>query len=82
MIEKCFFYRGENECGVLINEKKGAIRCDGLNERCAFYKTPEKYVADQDKSIEACRKNGRCENCKYVKRHCLTSAEKGRKTDE
>ncbi|MCM1223567.1 MAG: hypothetical protein NC548_54880 [Lachnospiraceae bacterium] len=70
MSEKCFFCNTEvNFCDILVTGKR-AVKCDGKNEKCSFFKTREKYFEDYNKAIEINRRKGNCENCKYVNARC------------
>lgn len=49
--------------------------CDGLNQKCAFYKTTAQLIQESDQSIQRHRSLNMCDNCKYHSIPCKKSNE-------
>ena len=67
MSEKCFFCNEEiNFCCILVTSQR-AVKCNGENKKCNFFKTKEKYINDFNEAVKINRRKGNCRNCKYMK---------------
>ena len=49
--------------------------CDGLDTKCAFYKTKSRIIQESDRSIDRHRALDMCHNCKYHSVPCKKSNE-------
>lgn len=64
VIKECRFHGAASWCDALM------VNCDGYNDICKFYKTPEQFEKCRDDAIKINRKMGNCNNCKYKKIRC------------
>lgn len=67
--EICRFACGNKCCQILVG-----IKCQGIDEKCKFYKTDKQYIKDRDKAILKNRTKGNCDNCKYMNTPCQLSS--------
>lgn len=63
-ISKCAFAKTEIR-GLYICIAITADKCNGFDQKCSFYKSEDKHVADRNMAIDICRKKEICNTCKY-----------------
>lgn len=71
--EPCHFHNKGGICTALDR------KCNGLNQKCGFYKTEAEYVNESDIAILKCRHKELCPRCNYRDKKCLLSSETVRK---